>query len=561
MTSSESPNPAVETTVAGGGIAWAGSLVGSRNPQAPLGYRYNTVHKRYKYNDDASNNLNAARELPENIQIRFRNRQGVELPETYDIPVNSTVQDLQVLLQELMSQQGTAAEDARIPYAFYVALEKEEVELSTALQELLLSHTQISTETVLHITYQPLSIFRVRPVSRCTDTLTGHTAAILHVSFAPHGKFLASGGGDTMVRFWDTFTATTKFTCAGHKDHVLCTRWSPDGQRFASGDKRGVLIVWDPLTGKVHGKHIKAHAKWISDLAWEPLHLCSASVQSSSNNETSNSKFVICERLATASRDGTVKLWNTRTGNAIRTLSGHADSVEAVKWTGEAMIVSCSRDRTIKVWNPDRGILVRTLTGHGHRVNTLALSSDTICRCGPFDFKNTVFPSPEEMIRVAKEKYDAYRKDHGPDTLVSGSDDFTLYVWNLETSKHPVKRLTGHQQAVNFISYSPDGRYFASASFDKKVKVWNGHTGDFLYTLTGHVGAVYQVAWSADSRYLVSASKDSTAKLWDIASGNGKAARETLPGHADEVYALDWSPISGAVATGSKDRTIKIWKH
>ncbi len=156
------------------------------------------------------------------------------------------------------------------------------------------------------------------------------------------------------------------------------------------------------------------------------------------------------------------------------------------------------------------------------------------------------------------EKYKAF-KGAEQETLVSGSDDFTLFVWHPKVGKHPIKRLTGHVQAVNHIAFSPDGRYFASASFDKKVKIWNGKSGEFLSTLTGHVGAVYQVAWSSDSRYLVSASKDSTAKLWEMPSG--KRARETLPGHADEVYALDWSPDGRSVATGSKDRTIKIWKH
>lgn len=103
-----------------------------------------------------------------------------------------------------------------------------------------------------------------------------------------------------------------------------------------------------------------------------------------------------------------------------------------------------------------------------------------------------------------------------PERLVSGSDDFTLFLWNPVEDKKPLARLTGHQQPVNHLAFSPDGRRFASASFDKKVKVWDGRTGTFLATLNGHVGAVYQVAWSADSRLLVSASKDSTVKLWEM---------------------------------------------
>lgn len=63
------------------------------------------------------------------------------------------------------------------------------------------------------------------------------------------------------------------------------------------------------------------------------------------------------------------------------------------------------------------------------------------------------------------------------------------------------------------VSFSPDGRWLASTSFDKSIKVWNGISGAFAATLLGHVGPVYQAAWSSDSRLLVSASKDSTLKV------------------------------------------------
>jgi len=288
-----------------------------------------------------------------------------------------------------------------------------------------------------------------------------------------------------------------------------------------------------------------------------------------------------CERLVTASKDALCKIWNVRTRQCLATLAGHLDCVECVKWGGEGFIYSGSRDRTIKVWathgpkggasksdtTNSMGKLVKTLKGHGHRVNSLALSCDYVCRTGPFDPQNRGMKYDTDTntnntnslaYHAALERYTSFKAKE-PERLISGSDDFTLFLWHPTENKHPIKRLTGHQQLVNHIAFSPDGRYFASASFDKKVKIWNGKSGDFLTTLTGHVGAVYQVAWSSDSRYLVSASKDSTAKLWEIPSG--KRARETLPGHADEVYALDWSPDGSSVATGSKDRTIKIWKH
>lgn len=115
--------------------------------------------------------------------------------------------------------------------------------------------------------------------------------------------------------------------------------------------------------------------------------------------------------------------------------------------------------------------------------------------------------------------------------MVSGSDDFTLFLWNPVEDKKPLARLTGHQQPVNHLAFSPDGRRFASASFDKKVKVWDGRTGTFLATLNGHVGAVYQVAWSADSRLLVSASKDSTVKLWEMTALKRCVHKVSRTGH------------------------------
>lgn len=56
-----------------------------------------------------------------------------------------------------------------------------------------------------------------------------------------------------------------------------------------------------------------------------------------------------------------------------------------------------------------------------------------------------------------------------PERLVSGSDDFTMFLWEAG-NKTPLGRMTGHQQPVNHVCFSPNGQWFASASFDKSVK-------------------------------------------------------------------------------------------
>ena len=108
-----------------------------------------------------------------------------------------------------------------------------------------------------------------------------------------------------------------------------------------------------------------------------------------------------------------------------------------MKWGGEGLIYTASRDRTIKVWGAegegpkDVGKLVRTLTGHGHRVNALALSSDYVLRTGPFDHRGKV---EEDPVRAAKERYEEHTGGQ-PERLVSGSDDFTMFLWHPRTSK------------------------------------------------------------------------------------------------------------------------------
>jgi ribosome assembly protein 4 len=311
-----------------GGIAWAGSLVGSENPNN-LGYRYSNPLKRYKKaGDNGDDGENDGPEFPSNLVVQFQNRQGDELANSMDIPTHSTIDDLQALVHSLIDNDDEDDEKSNnkskgIPYSFYAKIERkngvvDEIEITNSLLDFLKEYKNlVSTEVTLQLTYQPLAVFKVRPVTRCTATMPGHTEAILHVSYSPDGQHLASGGGDTSVRFWDVNTCLPKMTCKQHKDHVLCTAWSPDGRFFASADKRGTLIIWDPhqkrkrVIKQQNGTKSEpsepiwiksqAHKQYITGLAWEPLHL----------NQGRG------ERIVTSSKDGSCKIWNVRTKQAL----------------------------------------------------------------------------------------------------------------------------------------------------------------------------------------------------------------------------------------------------
>ncbi|QDZ22497.1 WD40 repeat domain-containing protein [Chloropicon primus] len=471
------------------------------------------------------------------VIIGLRGQDGNEVGPPLKVPLSIEPKNLEVLVNKLKLADGGGDGDEDgggfQPYSFFI----NEVELTGDLRSHLHKHGN-SLEN-LEVTFKPQAWFKVLPVSRCSATMTGHSESVLSVHFSPDGSNLASGSGDTTVRLWDLNTQTRRHECKGHKNWVLVVSWSPDSTMLASGGMDSLIMLWDPATGKPAGT-LRGHKDSITSISWEPAHLRLPS-----------------KRFCSSSKDKSIRVWDALTKQCLFSMHSHRQAVTCAKWSGTGLIYSSSRDTNIYVWETERGRLVKQLQGHGHWVNTLALSSEHALSQGPFDHKGKRPEGDAEAMEAAKKKYEEALGGQ-PERLVSGSDDFTMFLWCPSKSKHHTSRLTGHKNLVNQVRFSPNGQWIASASFDKSVKLWNGHTGVFVCSFFGHVAPVYQVSWSADSRLICSGSKDSTLKVWDLRT---KKLRGDLPGHADEVFTVDWCTSGTFVASGGRDHVLKLWRH
>ncbi|KAG8902537.1 hypothetical protein FRB99_004372 [Tulasnella sp. 403] len=243
-------------------------------------------------------------------------------------------------------------------------------------------------EDILTIHCTPQAVFRVRPATRCSSTLTGHSSPILCASFSPTGRLMATGSGDTTARLWNLDTETPSHTLSGHRGWVLCVEWEARERLLATGGHDGHVRLWEPIKGVAVGDAMKGHSKWITSLAWEPIHINPAN-----------------PRLASSSKDGTVRVWDTSTRRLDYVLGGHTASVNVVRWggTGDGVLYTAGSDRVIRVWDANGGKLLHTLKDHAHWVTTLALSTDFVLRTGPFDHTSKRPSSDEEGMTSSSE--------------------------------------------------------------------------------------------------------------------------------------------------------------
>ncbi|MEA5627190.1 hypothetical protein [Nostoc sp. UHCC 0251] len=259
--------------------------------------------------------------------------------------------------------------------------------------------------------------------------------------------------------------------------------------------------------------------------------------------------------LATASDDGTARLWDSQ-GNQLMVFQGHDAMVRSVSFSpDDRRLATTSSDCTARLWDLQGNQLV-VFEGHKLEVRNVSFSPDGQylatasgdCTARLWDLQGNqlmIFQGHQGRIHSISFNPDGQR-------LATASSDRTARLWDLQGNQLMV--FQGHQDWVISACFNSDGQYLATASGDCTARVWDLQ-GNQLMIFQGHQGWVNSVSFSPDRQYLATASDDGTARLWDLQSNR----LTVFQGHLDWVYSVSFSPDGHYLATSSNDCTARLW--
>jgi WD40 repeat protein len=409
------------------------------------------------------------------------------------------------------------------------------------------------------------------PSGKVRFRLRGHGHLVLALAYSPDGKRVATASTDKTVKLWNAETGTLQATLKGHAAGVNAVSWNPDGRRLASGSSDGTIKLWDATTLKeiasfkghedVHKNHgdVQYTIEWwrgVSTLSWDQAG----------------------RRLASASNDGTVKLWDEDLAKPLIIPSGQHNlrPGKPAAWSPDGARVACGySDTQVHIHDATTGKRLHVLESLSY-VRVVAFSPDGRRLAGGGE--NGVLRlwdahTGKRLLDLLGHENPVTGLSFSPDSrrLLSCGLDGTVKLWNTEHDP-PGRAIPDGDGQIAALSFTPDGTRFRAANphFNTPAggpfhfRTWDSATGKLLDRF--EVGVTSQPAWprgdfafSPDARLLLAPPRDDDkiAAIWDAQSGKQIVA---FRGHSNIVTAAAFSPKGDLVASAARKGKEPAWE-
>ena len=276
---------------------------------------------------------------------------------------------------------------------------------------------------------------------------------------------------------------------------VTAAAFAPSGRLVASGGADRTARLWDTRTWE-QTQVLRGHVGRVLTVSFDRSG----------------------QRVGTGSTDQTARIWRSRTGVLDTLLYGHTGYVRDVSFGADGHMVTASGDGTARTWGAN-GRPLQTLRGHRGAVTAAVFSADGAVVTAGADGTIRIWdPGTSVELRPTRsagppDPSTTARSSTGAVATAVGS------AVRLRTAK-TVRVLRGHQDVVNSVSFSPDGRLLVTAGRDHDVIVWDVASGEPVHRFAeAHSASVADGRFSADGRWIVTAGPIS-ARLWNVEDGN-----------------------------------------